>query len=88
MLPIFINGIELSNVTEHHDLGIVFSDNLTWFSHVDSTVAKAYKTFGLLHRTFKNTTSIQVKKNILSKVQTSILFCLMMALSHEGHFVA
>ena len=38
----FINGVQLSNVTEHRDLGIVFSKNLSWASHIDSTVAKAY----------------------------------------------
>ena len=89
----FINGIELYNATEHRDPGIVFSDNLTWSSHIDSTVAKAYKTFGLLCSTLKNTTSIQANKkfNIISninEVQTSILFCFMVTLSHEGHFVA
>ena len=72
----FINGVHLSNVTEHHDVGIVFSKNLSWASHIDSTVAKAYKSFGLLRRTFKNTFSSQARKTLyLTLVRSKLLYC-------------
>jgi len=30
-----INGTELTKVTKHCDLGIIFSNNLPWFDHTD-----------------------------------------------------
>ena len=48
----FINGTELTSVTKHCDLGVILSNNLLWADHIESLVAKAYKSFGLLRRTF------------------------------------
>jgi len=50
-----INGVELTNVTKYRDLGIIFSNNLSWADHIEAIVAKAYKSLSLLRRTFKHT---------------------------------
>jgi len=61
----FINGTELTSVTKHRDLGVIFSSNLLWADHIELLVAKAYKSFGLLRRTFKDTFCIQAKKHCI-----------------------
>ena len=50
-----IDNRELSKVTEHRDLGILFTENLSWYSHYEPIVAKAYKSLSLLKRIFKHT---------------------------------
>jgi len=71
-----INGTVLTNVTKHRDLGIVFSSNLSWVDHIEAIVAKAYKSFGLLRRTFKHTFSIQTKRTLyLTLVRSKLLYC-------------
>ena len=54
---------ELSKVTEHRDLGIIFTD-LPWHSHYEVIVANTYKSLCLLKQTFKHTTSPQVKRTL------------------------
>ena len=71
-----INGTVLTNVTKHRDLGIVFSSNLSWADRIEAIVAKAYKSFGLLRRTFKHTFSIQTKRTLyLTLVRSKLLYC-------------
>ena len=43
-----IDNRELSKVTEHCDLGVIFTENLSWYSHYEAIVANTYKTLGLL----------------------------------------
>ena len=38
-----INNRDLSKVTEHRDLGVICTENLSWHSHYEAIVAKAYK---------------------------------------------
>ena len=72
----FINGTELTNVTKHRDLGVIFSSNLLWADHIESLVAKAYKSFGLFRRTFKCTFSIQARRTLyLTLVRSKLLYC-------------
>ena len=61
-----INNRELSRVTEHHDLGVIFTENLSWHSHYEAIVCNTLKSLGLLKRTFKHTTSPhdQVKRTL------------------------
>ena len=57
-----INNRELSKVTEHRDLGVIFTENLSWHSHYEAIVCNTLKSLGLLKQTFKHTTSPQVKR--------------------------
>ena len=61
---------------EHHDLDIIFTEDLSWHSHYEATVAKVYKSLGLLKQTFKHTTSSQVKRTLyLTLVRPKLLYC-------------
>ena len=35
-----INSIDLTNITKHRGLGVIFFNNLSWTDHIESTVAK------------------------------------------------
>ena len=59
-----INNRELSKVTEHRDLGVIFTENLSWHSHYEAIVAKAYKSLGLLKRIFKHKGELQWKNDL------------------------
>ena len=45
------------------DLGIMITSDLSWSTHCNMVVSRAYKQLGLIHRSFK-TTSIPVKKKL------------------------
>ena len=54
---------------------LIFTANLSWHSHYEAIVAKAYKSLGLLKRTFKHTTSPQVKRTLyLTLVRPKLLY--------------
>ena len=60
----------------HKDLGIVMSHDLSWNKHYDYLLSKAYRTLGLLCRTFSNTMSIHAKKVLyISLVRSRLSYC-------------
>ena len=46
--PVKMNNIEIQNVVDHKHLGITFSNDAKWNSHITLTVSKAWKRIGLL----------------------------------------
>ena len=64
------------NLQVLQNTGIIFSNNLSWVDHIESIVANAYKSCGLLRWTFKHTFSIQVKRTLyLTLVRSKLLYC-------------
>ena len=57
-----INSTSLPQLSQHCDLGLLLSYDLSWSNHYQRISAKAYKYFGLLRRIFKNCRSISAKK--------------------------
>ena len=49
-----INGTVLENVSTIRDLGVTLDQKLTFEAHINSTVSKANRAFGLLIRTFQS----------------------------------
>ena len=74
--PIYtINGTQIKSVLQHKDLGVTFSSDFNWSAHYNIITTKAYKTLGLIRRTFK-TISINVKKQLyIALVRSQLLFC-------------
>ena len=46
-----LNSYRLDEVKEFKDLGVITNEYLSWNSHFDNVVAKAYRILGLLKRT-------------------------------------
>ena len=60
-------------IDRHRDLGVVFSTDLSWNKHYEHIITKAYRSLGLLRRTFSNTNSISVKKLLYTSLVRSQL---------------
>ena len=52
----------LTTVSSHRDLGIVVSSNLSWTTHYDQILNKAYRSLGLLRHFFRASLSVHAKK--------------------------
>ena len=60
----------------HKDLGILFSSDLMWEQHYKHILTKAYKTLGLLRRTFSKLHSPEVKKALyITLVRSQLMYC-------------
>ena len=54
-----MNGVPLTTVEEHHYLGILLNDKLSWCSHIDQTCNKANRLLGFLKRNLPSNNSCQ-----------------------------
>ena len=71
-----INGSTIPSLPEHKDLGVLISNNLEWGPHLDYILTKAYKTLGLIRRTFSQSVSSSVKvKLYIALVRSQLLYC-------------
>jgi len=57
------------------DLGIMFSDDLSWRLHYQNITSKAYKTLGFLHCIFKDNCPETRKHLYISMVRFKLLYC-------------
>ena len=73
--PYSINGSTISNCDHHRDLGVIMSNDLSWSRHCHYIVSKAYKSLGMIRRTFK-TNSISAKRKLyLSLIRSRLSYC-------------
>jgi len=73
--PIYtINGNLIKPSSQHKDLGVIFSSDLSWSAHYNDAIStKAYQTLGLIRRTFK-INCIEAKKQLyLALVRSQLL---------------
>ena len=71
-----ISGDPLVTVSTHKDLGILLSSNLSWSSHYDLLLKRAYRILNLIRRTFYNVNCVQTKKVLyLSLVRSHFQYC-------------
>ena len=69
-----INGQPIPRLSHHKDLGVIFTCDFNWKAHYSSISAKAYKTLGLIKRTFK-TNCMEAKKNFyISLVRSQLIW--------------
>jgi len=72
----YINGNTINSSHSHKDLGVWISDNLTWDIHHDYILKKAYKTLGLVRRTFSYTINPSVTvKLYISLIRSQLMYC-------------
>ena len=71
-----INSHPLQSLTQHKDLGLFFSSNLTWRPHLESISATAYKQLGLIRRLFNPYSSPSTKPQLyLTLVRPHLTYC-------------
>ena len=59
-----VNNCGVIQKSKCKDLGVIFTENLSWSDHIDYILSKAYRTLFLLKLTFSTSSSISVKKNL------------------------
>ena len=64
--PIYLNGVKRAECSHHPNLGLTFTNNLTWDKHIDKLVASHRVT--LLHRIKYN-----LPHSALKKIYTSMI---------------
>ena len=71
-----INGNFIKSSSQHKDLGVIFSSDLSWSAHYNAISTKAYQTLGLIRQAFK-INCIEAKKQLhLALVRSQLLYCL------------
>jgi len=48
-----VNGKPIRQLSQHKDIGVIFSSNLNWTDHYRTITTKAYQMLGLIRCTFK-----------------------------------
>uniref|UniRef100_A0A1X7V5Q9 Reverse transcriptase domain-containing protein n=1 Tax=Amphimedon queenslandica TaxID=400682 RepID=A0A1X7V5Q9_AMPQE len=72
----FLNSKPIPTAISHRDLGVILSSTLSWDDHIIFITSKAYKSLGLIRRTFSSTLPIHIKKQLyLSMVWSQLLYC-------------
>jgi len=74
----FVGNSTIQTSNSHRDLGIIISTNSSWKDHYNHIIAKAYRTLGLLRRTFSHSIDTSTKKFLylaLVMVRSQLLYC-------------
>jgi len=80
-----VNGPSIDESPSYKDLGIIFTNPLTWQAYYEMIASKAYKSLGLLCRVFKDSTCSQARKFLyiyISLVRSKLLYCSSLWRSH------
>ena len=68
-----INSVQLLGTNTHKDLGV--TSDFTWSNHI-SIVKKAYKTLGLIRRSFSTSVDTRTRRDLyLFLVRSQLLYC-------------
>ena len=71
-----ISGNIIITKQSHKNLGVTLSDNLEWKTHHDIILSKAYKTLGLVRRTFNSSIPPLTKvKLYVSLIRSQLMYC-------------
>lgn len=71
-----LNNVIIASSSTHKDLGITVSTSLSWSTHYETLLAKAYKILGLLRRTFSGSNCIATKKSLyIALVRSLVTYC-------------
>ena len=70
-----LNECPINSSSSHKDLGVIVS-NLQWHHHHDHILGKAYKTLGIIRRTFSHLNSAATKlKLYISLIKSQLTYC-------------
>ena len=75
-LNYFMNDHIINESSSCKDLGIIFTNTLSWRKHYEMISSKAYKSLGLLRRVFKESHCPHTRKFLyISLVRSKLLYC-------------
>ena len=70
-----MNGVPIPSCSQHKDLGIILSHDLSWSHHYHYILSKAYSKLGMVRRSFSPLISIKVKTTLyVSLIRSQILY--------------
>ncbi len=69
----FVNGVPVNSLESSKDLGVHFVADLSWSSHIETTIGKAYRMLSLIKRTFSLSSNVTVKKRLFLSVVLPII---------------
>ena len=71
-----INSVPLLAASAHKDLGVTFSSDFSWSNHISTIVKNAYKTLGLIRRSFSASVDTRTRRDLyLYLVRSQLLYC-------------
>ena len=70
-----INNLNILSSDHYKDLGVIMSCNLSWSKHYLHIVSKAYRSLGVIRRTFSNNLTAAKKQLYLSLVRSQLMYC-------------
>ena len=71
-----VSGHVVTPQSQHRDLGVVMSHDISWTNHLSLIVKQAYKKLALLRRSFPAAISTSAKKSLyLSLVRFQLVYC-------------
>ena len=70
-----LNGTTINKQTSTKDLGIIVTFDMLWSNHYKSIASKAYKSLGLIRRTFKSNSVCAKKMLYISLVRSKLTYC-------------
>ena len=71
-----INGSSIKVLNSCKDLGVIFCSDLSWSTHIDKILSRAYQSLYFIKRTFPITSPTKVKKLLyLSLVLPHVTYC-------------
>ena len=71
-----MNGLQLNTTSHYRDLGVNFTNDLSWSQHYSIIVSKAYNTLHFLRRTISSHHSVRTKLILYtSLIRTRLTYC-------------
>ena len=70
-----VNGNPIKTISQHKDLGTIFTADLNWTEHYKTITARAYQTLGIIRRTFR-INCVEAKKQLyIALICSQLLYC-------------
>jgi hypothetical protein len=70
-----MNGIDISEVESHKDLGIILASDLSWSRHHDYILARAYGKLSQVRRTFSDYCTVGTRKKLyVSLIRSQLIY--------------
>ena len=71
-----INSSPITGTTEHKDVGILITSNLSFISHINKILSKAYKVLGMLRRAVSSSSNLALKRALyLTLIRSQVIYC-------------